>query len=117
MSINGIGVYMRTFRAICNRAINLDFVGYEWYPFRKYKIQKSKTTPRVLSMEEIKSYFQLDLQAEDPEYKYWNLGKLIFALPHKYIVLSTIFFLLPQYYPTDTINIFDVITFNSLKMA
>ena len=80
MSINGIGVYMRTFRAICNRAINLDFVGYEWYPFRKYKIQKSKTTPRVLSMEEIKSYFQLDLQAEDPEYKYWNLGKLIFML-------------------------------------
>ena len=33
------------------------------------------------------------------------------------IVLSTIFFLLPQYYPSDTINIFDVITFNSLKMA
>jgi|GEM_PF-1465630 len=64
MSINGIGVYMRTFRAICNRAINLDFVGYEWYPFRKYKIQKSKTTPRVLSMEEIKSYFHLDLQGE-----------------------------------------------------
>ena len=80
MSINGIGVYMRTFRAICNRAINLDFVGYEWYPFRKYKIQKSKTTPRVLSMEEIKSYFHLDLQVEDPEYKYWNLGKLIFML-------------------------------------
>jgi hypothetical protein len=37
--------------------------------------------------------------------------------PYKYIVLSTIFFLLPQYYPSDTINIFDVITFNSLKMA
>ena len=80
MSMNGIGVYMRTFRAICNRAINLDFVGYEWYPFRKYKIQKSKTTPRVLSMEEIKSYFQLDLQEDDPEYKYWHLGKLIFML-------------------------------------
>jgi integrase len=31
-------------------------------------------------MEEIKSYFHLDLQAEDPEYKYWNLGKLIFML-------------------------------------
>ena len=80
MSMNGIGVYMRTFRAICNSAVNLDFVGYEWYPFRKYKIQKSKTTPRVLSMEEIKSYFQLDLQEEDPEYKYWHLGKLIFML-------------------------------------
>jgi integrase len=78
--MNGIGVYMRTFRAICNRAINLDFVGYEWYPFRKYKIQKSKTTPRVLSMEEIKSYFQLDLQEDDPEFKYWHLGKLIFML-------------------------------------
>jgi len=25
--------------------------------------------------------------------------------------------MLPQYYPSDTINIFDVITFNSLKMA
>ena len=37
---NSIAVYMRTFRAVCNRAIQYNLVDYEWYPFRKYKIKK-----------------------------------------------------------------------------
>lgn len=47
MTTNGISVYMRTLKAIYNRAINLDIVGYEFYPFRKYKIKKASTTPRL----------------------------------------------------------------------
>ncbi len=39
MTVNGIGVYLRTLKAIFNKAINLDIVGYEFYPFRKYKIK------------------------------------------------------------------------------
>jgi integrase/recombinase XerD len=80
MSTNGIGVYMRSFRAICNKAINFDVVGYEWYPFRKYKIKKTKTTPRILSIREMKNYFSLDLSPSHFLYKSWLIGKLIFML-------------------------------------
>jgi integrase len=80
MSTNGIGVYMRSFRAICNKAIHYDIVGYEWYPFRKHKIRKEKTTPRVISITEMTSYFNLDLEKKNPLYKTWLIGKLIFML-------------------------------------
>lgn len=80
MSTNGIGVYMRSFRAICNKAIHYDVVGYEWYPFRKYKIRKDKTTPRVIALEEMKAYFKLDLEKNNPLYRTWLIGKLIFML-------------------------------------
>ena len=80
VSVNGISVYMRTFRAICNKAIHFDIVGYEWYPFRKYKVRKEKTTPRVISMAEMKGYFNLDIKPSNPLYKSWLIGKLIFML-------------------------------------
>ena len=80
VSINGIAVYMRTFRAICNRAILYNVVSFEWYPFRKYKIKKEKTTPRTISLEEIKDYFALDIPCDDKLYIAWCTGKLIFML-------------------------------------
>ena len=80
VSVNGMSVYLRSFRAICNKAIKLDYVSVSWYPFRNYKIKKQKTTPRVLSLREIQNYFALDLPREHPLYKSWNLGKLIFLL-------------------------------------
>lgn len=80
MSDNGIGVYMRSFRAICNKAIHLDIVSIDWYPFRKYKIKRSKTTPRVLKIDELKRYFNLDLPSNHTLYKSWLIGKLIFML-------------------------------------
>lgn len=80
VSVNGISVYMRTFRAICNKAIHYDIVGFEWYPFRKYKVRKEKTTPRVISMAEMKGYFNLDIKPSNPLYKSWLIGKLIFML-------------------------------------
>jgi integrase len=80
VSVNGLSVYLRSFRAICNKAIRLDYVSISWYPFKKYKIKKQKTTPRVLSIKEIQNYFALDLHEEHPLYKSWNIGKLIFLL-------------------------------------
>lgn len=80
VSVNGIGVYFRALRAILNKAINTDILSVDCYPFRKYKIKKEKTTPRVLTMEELKRYFQLDLPADHPDYIHWNLGKLIFMM-------------------------------------
>lgn len=78
MSANGIGVYMRTFRAICNKAIRLELISFEWYPFRKFKIKKEKTTPRVLSTEELIKYFSLNIPINSPKYKYWWIGQLLF---------------------------------------
>ena len=78
MSANGISVYLRTFRAICNKAIKMELVSFEWYPFRKYTIKKEKTSPRVLATEELISYFNLEIPEESPKYKYWCIGKLLF---------------------------------------
>lgn len=80
VSINGVAVYMRTFRAVCNRAILYNLTTYEWYPFRKYKIKKEKTTPRVMTLNEMKDYFNLNLQESDKLYITWCIGKLIFML-------------------------------------
>ena len=80
VSLNGIAVYMRTFRAVCNRAILYNVASFEWYPFRKYKIKKEKTTPRTISIEDMRNYFALDIPCNDKLYVAWCTGKLIFLL-------------------------------------
>lgn len=80
VSKNGIAVYMRTFRAICNRAILYNVASHDWYPFRKYKIKKEKTTPRTISIKEMQLYFNYTISSTDKLYKSWCIGKLIFML-------------------------------------
>jgi len=80
VSVNGIAVYMRTFRAVCNRAILYNAASIEWYPFRKYKIKKEKTTPRTISIHEMQLYFNYKAHPADKLYKSWCIGKLIFML-------------------------------------
>ena len=80
LSINGMGSYFRSFKAICNKAINYDLAPQECYPFRKFKIKKTKTTPRVLTMEEMRRYMHLNLEKSHPLYNTWNIGKLILIL-------------------------------------
>ncbi len=80
MTINGVSVYLRTLKAIYNKAINLDIVGYEHYPFRKFKIKKGAITPRVMNIVELKAYFNLQLDKKSLYYKSWLIGKLIFML-------------------------------------
>ncbi len=80
VSVNSVSVYLRTFRAIWNKAINQDIVGIECYPFKKFKIKKEKTTPRVLTLEEIYGYFHLDLSSKPALQTSWKIGKLIFMV-------------------------------------
>jgi len=80
MGTNGISVYLRAFKAIFNKAINNDIVGYEFYPFRKFKIRRIATTPRVLSKLELKAYFNLQIDKDSTYYKSWLIGKLIFMM-------------------------------------
>lgn len=98
---NSIAVYLRTFRAVCNRAINQDLVSFEWYPFRKYKIRKEKTVPKVLTIQEIQSYFQADFPNDSNLYKVWNIGKLLFLL--RGINLRDLIFLKPENIHSDRI--------------
>lgn len=80
VSTNGMGVYFRSLRTVCNLAINEDIVNVEWYPFKKYKIKKELTTPRVLNKQELQRYFNLAIDEASPEYKYWCIGMLLFML-------------------------------------
>lgn len=80
VSTNSVAVYMRTLRALCNKAIHLDLVVSEWYPFRKYQIRKEKTVVRALSVEEIRDYFSLKIDHSDKLYYAYSIGMLIFLL-------------------------------------
>jgi site-specific recombinase XerD len=48
-SVNGISVYLRTIRAIYNRAIKAGIVDQESYPFRNFEIKSEKTRKRAIS--------------------------------------------------------------------
>lgn len=52
-SINGISVYLRTIRAIFNRAIHEGVIESKVYPFSKFKIKSKNTLKRAISREDI----------------------------------------------------------------
>jgi len=80
VKLNTLSVYMRTLRAICNKAILVDLVDQGWYPFFRYKIKKGKTVPRTLNLQQIQRYFTLNLPKQHPLYRSYCIGKLIFLL-------------------------------------
>lgn len=80
VNYNSIGIYMRTLRALCNQAINLDLVKEEWYPFKKYTIKKEKTIPRNIGLADMQKFFNADVPKDSLLYKSYCIGKLIFLL-------------------------------------
>jgi len=52
-TINGLGVNMRTIRAVINRAIKRGLLKAEQYPFKNYTIKKVKTKKRAISKEDL----------------------------------------------------------------
>lgn len=78
LTVNTVGVYMRALKAICNKAIKQELVDQAWYPFYKYTIKRGKTTPRVLTLEEMKRFVKLEVSSENKFlYSSWRIGKLI----------------------------------------
>lgn len=59
--INSISVYLRTIRAIYNKAIKGDIVSERFYPFKKVLIKQEPTAKRALTKEEIAAIKTLDL--------------------------------------------------------
>ena len=80
VKLNTLSVYMRTLRAICNKAILVDLVDQGWYPFFRYKIKKGKSVPRTLNLDQMKRYFELELPEQHPLYRSFCIGKLMFLL-------------------------------------
>jgi integrase/recombinase XerD len=62
---NGLAVYMRTIRAIFNKAINVGVIEKEVYPFATYKIKTEPTQKRALDWELLKVIIQKDIPQTD----------------------------------------------------
>lgn len=60
-SYNSLAVYMRTYRAIYNKAIKSGLVDRELYPFETYKIRTVPTEKRALDWELLKKIITLDI--------------------------------------------------------
>lgn len=67
-SINGISVYLRTIRAILNRAIREDIIKHEHYPFYKFKIKKEQTRKRAIEKEDVFKIRDIELIENTPEW-------------------------------------------------
>jgi integrase len=52
-TVNSLSVYLRTLRAIYNRAIKENVAKKDWYPFSNYSIKNTKTKKRAISKEDI----------------------------------------------------------------
>jgi len=78
LKINSIGVYLRTLRAIINRAIDEGYVPLEKYPFRKFKIKKENTAKRAISKADITKVVNLKIDKKDPRYHALNYFTFMF---------------------------------------
>jgi site-specific recombinase XerD len=62
LKTNSISVYMRTLRALLNRAINEGILSDESYPFKKYTIKSETTAKRAISKDDINKIRDLELK-------------------------------------------------------
>lgn len=80
MKVNGVANYLRTIRAVFNKAIKEGIISSDCYPFSKYLIKHEKTINRTLTLAEIRSIIHLDLTPGTSIWHYRNLFILSFCL-------------------------------------
>lgn len=80
IKVNSISVYMRTIRALYNRAIKEGIVSASSYPFTAYRIKNEKTVNRTLTLKEIRSIANLKLELDTPIWHWRNYFLLSFCL-------------------------------------
>ncbi len=71
-SVNALSTYMRTIKAIFNKAIKSDVVTRDAYPFTHYRIKTTPTEKRALDADSIKSIMLLKLKESDSLFHYRN---------------------------------------------
>ena len=80
IKVNSISVYMRTIRAIYNRAIKEGVVAETAYPFKAYRIKNEKTANRTLTINEMQRIVKLKLIPNTPIWHWRNYFLLSFCL-------------------------------------
>ena len=75
-SYNGLAVYMRTIRAIYNKAIKSGLVDRKFYPFEDYKIKVVPTRKRALDWDVFKLIIALELP---PDHKFFHARNYFIA--------------------------------------
>jgi integrase len=80
IKVNTISVYMRTIRAVFNRAIREGLIPATCYPFTAYRIKNEKTINRTLTLKEMRSIAKLKLEPGTPIWHWRNYFLLSFCL-------------------------------------
>jgi len=80
IKVNSISVYMRTIRAIYNRAIKEGIVPATAYPFTAYRIKNEKTVNRTLTLNEMQRIATLELKPDTAIWHWRNYFLLSFCL-------------------------------------
>lgn len=79
LNTNSVSVNLRTLRSVYNKAVNHGIVDYSHYPFRRFKIKTGISTPRTLSLEEMRKFFSYTPTSGKLEFAH-DMGKLILYL-------------------------------------
>jgi len=80
MKVNGISNYMRTIRALFNKAIKEDIIPQAYYPFNKFKIKNERTINRTLTIAEMNSIATYELPIGSTIWHHRNLFMLSYCL-------------------------------------
>ncbi len=80
VKVNSIAAYLRSIRAIYNRAIKEGLADIQQYPFNRFKIETEDTFSRTLTIGEIKKISVAKLQADTPIWHHRNYFLLSFYL-------------------------------------
>lgn len=71
-SLNSLSSYLRTYRAIFNKAIKEGLIDREAYPFYNYTIRQTPTKKRAIDFKYIKRILELELPKDTTLFRYRN---------------------------------------------
>jgi site-specific recombinase XerD len=77
---NSIGNYLRSIRAIFNKAIKAKLITREYYPFHEISIKTQKTAKRAITIEQLSKIYQYPKKNNSQEWHATNYFFLSFAL-------------------------------------
>jgi integrase/recombinase XerD len=80
LTVNGVAMYMRTIRAIYNRAIKEKLIDRANYPFDSYRIKMEATAKRNISKADIQAMVALEIEKETAMWHSRNYFLLCFNL-------------------------------------
>lgn len=79
VKINSVGNYLRSIRALFNKAIKEELLDAKFYPFRAFKIKTERTISRALTKLEIGKMLTVDLPIGSSLWHHRNLFALSFC--------------------------------------